>query len=280
MSANHGSLLRRPALTIAVLVLATLVALTWLAGLHNPAPVAADDDTFYLDCPTTEVPEGGSVDVYLVRVADHEHDDYASFGAYWYTQVRSALGADFYGFHGNFYSSTEAEQLTGRSARAIVTRQDGLAEGNEYYEVSIDRPTGALAENQPSSCNIIIIDDDPRITEVEVTSSPGRGDTYGLGEAIEISATFSAPVEVDGNPALGMWAGGWKAANYPRGSGSDTLLTRGIAKFFHSDYLGTVNWRHPPRHDHPLDGSLSRTQPVPASNSRPGRKPAGSPTVC
>ena len=46
MSANHGSLLRRPALTIAVPALATLVALTWLAGLYNPAPVAADDDTF------------------------------------------------------------------------------------------------------------------------------------------------------------------------------------------------------------------------------------------
>ena len=59
--------------------------------LYNPAPVAADDDTFYLDYPTTEVPEGGSVDVYLVRVSDHEHGDYASFGAYWYTQVRSAL---------------------------------------------------------------------------------------------------------------------------------------------------------------------------------------------
>ena len=107
MSANHGSLLRRPALTIAVLALATLVALTWLAGLYNPAPVAADDETLYLDCPTTEVPEGGSVDVYLVRVTDHEHGDHASFGAYWYTQVRSPLGANFYGFHGNFYSSTE-----------------------------------------------------------------------------------------------------------------------------------------------------------------------------
>ncbi len=107
MSTNHGSLLRRPALTIAVLALATLVALTWLAGLYNPALVAADDDTFYLDCPTTEVPEGGSVDVYLVRLTDHEHDDHDSFGAYWYTQVRSALGSHFYGFHGNFYSSTE-----------------------------------------------------------------------------------------------------------------------------------------------------------------------------
>ena len=224
MNANHGSLLQRPALTLGVLIISALVALFWISGILNPAPVAADDDTFYLDCPTTEVPEGGSVDVYLVRVTDHEHDDYDSFGAYWYTQVRSALGADFYGFHGNFYSSTEAEQLTGRSARAIVTRQDGLAEGNEYFEVSIDRPTGALAENQPSSCNIIIIDDDPRITEVEVTSSPGRDNTYGLGETIEISATFSAPVEVDGNPALGMWAGGWKAANYLRGSGSDTLV--------------------------------------------------------
>ena len=193
MNANRGSLLRKPGITLGVLIISALVALFWISGILNPAPVAADDATFYLDCPTTEVTEGGSVDVYLVRVTDHEHDD--SFGAYWYTQVRSAVGADFYGFHGNYYSSTEEEQLTGRSARAIVTRQDGLVEGNEYFEVSIDRPTGALAENQHSNCNITIIDDDPRITEVEVTSSPAWDDTYGLGETIEISATFSAPVK-------------------------------------------------------------------------------------
>ena len=223
MNANRGSLLRKPGLTLGVLIISALVALFWISGILNPAPVAADDATFYLDCPTTEVTEGGSVDVYLVRVTDHEHDD--SFGAHWYTQVRSAVGADFYGFHGTFYSSTEAEQLTGRSARAIVTRQDGLAEGNEYFEVSIDRPTGALAENQPSNCNITIIDDDPNITEVEVTSSSAWYDTYGVGETIEISATFNAPVEVDGNPALGMWVGGvWRGARFHRQSADNKVI--------------------------------------------------------
>ena len=31
-------------------------------------------------------------------------------------------------------------------------------------------------------------------------------------------------MDVDGTPSLGMWAGGWKAANYLRGSGTDTLV--------------------------------------------------------
>ena len=73
-------------------------------------------------------------------------------------------------------------------------------------------------------CEITIIDDDPNITEVAVTSSAGRDNSYGLGETIEISATFSTSVEVNGNPALGLWVGTWKGASYLRGSGSNTLV--------------------------------------------------------
>ena len=45
-----------------------------------------------------------------------------------------------------------------------------------------------------------------------------------MGETIEVSATFSTAVDVDGTPSLGMWVGNWKAANYLRGSGADTLV--------------------------------------------------------
>ena len=46
-----------------------------------------------------------------------------------------------------------------------------------------------------------------------------------MGETIEISATFSTVVDVNGTPSLGLWVGGtWKAANYLRGSGADTLV--------------------------------------------------------
>lgn len=68
-------------------------------------------------------------------------------------------------------------------------------------------------------------DNHVRITSVAVSSSPDHGDTYGAGETIEIAATFSVDVEVDGNPALGIWIGGtWETAEYLRGSGSSKLV--------------------------------------------------------
>ena len=75
-----------------------------------------------------------------------------------------------------------------------------------------------------NKCEITIIDDDPNITEVEVTLSPAKDDTYGVGETIEICATFSTAVDVGGTPSLGLWVGNWQAANYLRGSGANTLV--------------------------------------------------------
>ena len=91
-------------------------------------------------------------------------------------------------------------------------------------------------------CEITIIDDDPNITDVEVTSSPATGDTYGVGETIEISATFSTDVEVDGNPGLGLWVGSnWRSAGYLRGSGADTLVFGYTVKSEDSDSDG-IRW--------------------------------------
>ena len=64
----------------AVLVLIALVALVWVVGPRNPQPVLADQAEFYLDCPTTTVREGKNVDVFLVRVTNHQHS--VNFGAY------------------------------------------------------------------------------------------------------------------------------------------------------------------------------------------------------
>ena len=65
----------------------------------------------------------------------------------------------------------------------------------------------------------------PRIIQIEIISDPARGDTYGGGETIEIEATFSTVVSVDGSPALGLWVGdAWQSASYLRGSGSNALI--------------------------------------------------------
>ena len=211
-----------------------VLAFTMLAGLIGlmiflqPAPASADEARLYLDCPTTEVREGDSVDVFLVRVITHDHW-WEYFGAYWFTDAGTAGTGDYVPQDGSgpIRWSYDDERAANRAIHTFETLQDALVEGNETFTVRTDE--GDIADlNDPdrdNKCDITIIDDDPNITEVAVTSSAGRDNTYGLGETIEISATFSTVVDVNGTPSLGFWVGGtWKAANYLRGSGSDTLV--------------------------------------------------------
>ena len=211
-----------------------VLAFTMLAGLIGLmiflqlAPASADEARLYLDCPTTEVREGDSVDVFLVRVITHDHW-WEYFGAYWFTDAGTAGTGDYVPQDGSgpIRWSYDDERAANRAIHTFETLQDALVEGNETFTVRTDE--GDIADlNDPdrdNKCDITIIDDDPNITEVAVTSSAGRDNTYGLGETIEISATFSTVVDVNGTPSLGFWVGGtWKAANYLRGSGSDTLV--------------------------------------------------------
>ena len=226
MNANYGSLLQRPALTLGVLIISTLVALFWISGILNPAPVAADAAKFYLDCPTTEVREGESVDVFLVRVADHQHS--VTFGAYWHTDAGTAGTDDYVHQNSGAVWGNDSERLANRAKRTFETSQDSIVEGSETFTARFTPVDNVVDRNDPTrdeKCEITIIDDDPNITEVEVTSSPAWYDTYGVGETIEISATFNAPVEVDGNPALGMWVGGvWRGARFHRQSADNKVI--------------------------------------------------------
>ena len=60
-----------------------------------------------------------------------------------------------------------------------------------------------------------------------------------MGETIEISASFSTNVEVDGNSGLGLWVGSsWWSASYLRGSGTNTLVFGYAVKSDDSDDNG------------------------------------------
>ena len=209
---------------VPVLAFTMLAGLIGLMAFLQPAPVHADQAKFYLDCPTTEVVEGDSVDVFNVRVTNHQHG--VTFGADWYTDVGTAGTDDYVHQSVGGIQANDSERLANRAKRTVQTREDSLVEGNETFTIRTDS-SNIVDRNDPDldeKCEITIIDDDPNITDVEVSSSPARDDTYGVGETIEISATFSTVVDVNGTPSLGMWAGGWKAAKYLRGSGSDTLV--------------------------------------------------------
>ena len=69
----------------------------------------------------------------------------------------------------------------------------------------------------------------PSISSVAFTSEPLVGDTYGLGEVIELTATFSEKVLVTGTPPQARVGSGsdenqFRLFSYARGSGTDDLV--------------------------------------------------------
>lgn len=218
--------LKRVGWPVTILAFAAVLGLLLMTTTRTPALVLADQAKFYLYCPTTEVREGDSVDVFLVRVTNHEHN--VIYGAYWQTEEGTADASDYVYQYTDAIWGSESESLANRVKHTFETRQDSLVEGNETFTARFSPVDNVVDRNDPDRderCEITIIDDDPHITDVEVTSSPDRDDTYGVGETIEVSATFSHQVEVDGDPGLGLWVGrNWRSAGYLRGSGSDTLV--------------------------------------------------------
>ena len=223
------ALFRSPHVTLAILALAALVALVWATGSFEPQPAAADDAAYYLDCPTTEVREKENVDVFLVRVTNHNHT--TKYWANWYTDAGTADETDYVHQSTGKVWTTDAEAAADRDRHVFRTRSDNHLEEDETFTARFGPDDDIVDLDDPDwdhKCEITILDDDPNIRKVEVTSEPARdSNTYGVGEVIEISATFSTRVKVadGGNPRLGLWVGDtWRQAQYLRGSGSNLLV--------------------------------------------------------
>ena len=92
-------------------------------------------------------------------------------------------------------------------------------------------PDGALyvtTSNGGGADRILRIAEDttaPTVSMVEISSNPGPGRTYAIGEVIEVAVTFDETVAVTGLPRLSLTVGTQtKLATYDRGSNSDTLV--------------------------------------------------------
>lgn len=97
----------------------------------------------------------------------------------------------------------------------------GLTNGTAYYfSVRATGPGGAgLASPHVSATPM------PRVTNMAVTSSPKKGDTYGAGEKIEVTVTFSEAMTVVGTPFLRLTIGSsTQQADYASGSGTTGLV--------------------------------------------------------
>ena len=103
-------------LSISMLALAGLIG---LMAFFQPAPASAHLPKFYLDCPTTEVREGESFEVFLVW--DHSDSGW-SYWANWHTDAGTADSSDFTPLPGESSGrSNAAENTAKRKARAVYT---------------------------------------------------------------------------------------------------------------------------------------------------------------
>ena len=70
----------------------------------------------------------------------------------------------------------------------------------------------------------------PTVSSVAITSDPGDDDTYGLGNAVEVTVTFSEDVTVTGTPLLELdFDGTAKTAGYRSTSGANVVFSYTVA---------------------------------------------------
>ena len=83
--------------------------------------------------------------------------------------------------------------------------------------------TGGGLEPEPMPLNVAT---GPAVHKIEINSNPPEGrETYGIGDAIEATVTFSEVVNVTGTPQLGLRVGSLtRSASYAGGTGTTALV--------------------------------------------------------
>ena len=165
----------------------------------------------------------------------------------------AAPTVDYVHFSNNRFIDTEeeceVETVAGDDVQVCRTKvpvtviDDTAAEKDETFEVVLARTSGSSARihaqgsdgvisDGTAEYTVKIIDNDFGATGVAVTSTPlltasgsTSADTYGVGETIEFSVSFTRPVTVTGTPTFSFdLAGTTKTASYQEGSGTGELV--------------------------------------------------------
>ncbi len=263
MHKNPGNPGNRWMSILAMLAVAALVGAVGLFGAQQPEAAHAQDD----DAPTitslefTSSPASG--DAYLFgetiqvtvtfdeAVKVHESHD----GVHGPDEDERVPGIVF--LIGNLFGRYEVlEYTSGSGTDALVFEftldeeyfvdPDGLSvlPSRSYRFRTLDNWTGAHVEDIITSVATGTLFNHlhdgidhspdhkvlgrPSIRRSEgIVSTPASGDTYGVGENIEIGVTYNWPVEVEGDKFLGLRIGvDRREAAYNRGSGTETLVFR------------------------------------------------------
>ncbi len=113
------------------------------------------------------------------------------------------------------------------SGPAVTTTLTGLT-ANTSYQARVQAVNGETDSEWSDPSNAVSTNAEtstaPTITDVAVTSTPAATDTYGAGETIEVSVTFSEAVTATTGTDFVLSVGGAKRAPLLRGSGTATLV--------------------------------------------------------
>ena len=141
----------------------------------------------------------------------------------------TALAGDF-----TAVPATTLTFMPGDTAETVMvqTTEDTLDEPDETFTLTLSSPSNVTLGDATATGTIRDTTTMPTIVQVAVTSTPlltssggSTPDTYGAGEDIEFTVTFSAAVEVTGDPQFGFSLAEAEArvADYDSGSGSERL---------------------------------------------------------
>ena len=135
--------------------------------------------------------------------------------------------------------------FTATRTYTVPTIEDSAYEGNERFRILLTAAAGGIgSKGTPGETIVTIVDDEAlKVTGVAVSSTPSGSSTYGAGETISFTATFSAKVTVTGTPQLPFSLGGvTKQAAYASGSDSAALVFSYTVVAGDNDADG-VSWR-------------------------------------
>ncbi|MYA42542.1 MAG: hypothetical protein F4Z31_12405, partial [Gemmatimonadetes bacterium] len=189
----------------------------------------SDDPPITLAVSPTSVDEGDSAAIRISASRDlTDTTDEVTVQVTAQAASTATSGADYTAF--TVPDITIPENTVGvNQSFTIATIEDSINEGVET--IVLGGTVSGTTQFDVISTTFTINDDDE--TSAAITSDPGKGDLYGVGEPIEMSLTFSESVTVDtsgGTPRLKIRlsddASSEKRAGYHSGSGSRVLVFR------------------------------------------------------
>ena len=114
-----------------------------------------------------------------------------------------------------------------RPQTVTVTAKQDADQSDENFQITHTVSGANYGSVTAPAIQVRVSDDDtnPGFVSITETSSPASGDTYLLGETIQITVRYSKPVFVTGNPYFVVYIGGaGKQAGLASGSGTASLV--------------------------------------------------------